>query len=499
MKNCFLVLLIISVSVKAQDNSLGIFTAHVDVGTGVKPGGTTYIRGSGQYIVSGAGTNVWGDHDEFQYVWKKMKGDFILYTRAEFLGSWVSYHRKVGWMVRKTLDGNSPHVNAVVHGDGLTSLQFRRETGAQTEEIKSKLTKANIIQLERKGNQYIMRVANYGDNYVTDTISDINLGEEVYVGLFVGSHNADVVETGVFSDVRITVPFHGDADGHTNMKLGSKLELVDVASGKREIIHSAPYSIQAPNWTTDGKALIFNDYLGVMYRFDLQTGIPKAINTGAVKNNNNDHALSFDGKMIGLSNSAKGMGSIIFTVPIEGGEPKQITPTGPSYLHGWSPDGKYLVFCGDRNGAFDVYKIPSSGGKEIRLTDAEGLDDGPEYSPDGKYIYFNSVRSGSMQIWRMKPDGRDQEQVTDDEYNNWFAHVSPDGKSICFITFLRSEAPPGSHPPYKHVYLRLKSLDSGKTRTIAYFYGGQGSINTPSWSPDSKKIAFVSNTDSTEN
>ena len=97
--------------------SVGIFDAHGDVGTNVKPGSATYIAATRQYVISGAGYNVWGDHDEFQFVWKKMKGDFILYTRAEFLGTWVNYHRKVGLMVRKTLDGNSPHVNAVVHGD----------------------------------------------------------------------------------------------------------------------------------------------------------------------------------------------------------------------------------------------------------------------------------------------------------------------------------------------------------------------------------------------
>jgi Tol biopolymer transport system component len=198
--------------------------------------------------------------------------------------------------------------------------------------------------------------------------------------------------------------------------------------------------------------------------------------------------------MLGLSSNVRSLGgSIIYTVPITGGIPKQITPKGPSYLHGWSPDGTSLLFCGERNGEFDVYKIPSGGGQEIRLTDTKGLDDGPEYTPDGKYIYFNSVRSGSMQIWRMKPDGKDPEQVTNDEFNNWFAHISPDGKWIVLITFLREEVQPGIHPPYKHVYIRLMPFSGGPPKVIAYFYGGQGSINTPSWSPDSKRVAFISN------
>jgi TolB protein len=479
----------------SQDGAIGLFEGHGDVGNGVKPGSATFIPATGQYVISGAGYNVWGDHDEFQYVWKKIKGDFIVYARAEFLGNWVNYHRKVGWMVRRSLEGSSAHVNAVEHGDGLTSLQFRRTSKAQTEEHKFKITKANILQLERRGNQFIMRAANYGEPFQTDTLENFDLGEEVYVGLFVGSHNSDVLETGVFSNVSITVPYAGESDQRTQMVLGSNLELMEVASGRRDIIYKVPYSIQAPNWTPDGKSLIFNDYQGLLYKFDLASLKASKINTGSVTNNNNDHVLSFDGAQLGLSSNVKELGgSIIYTLPVDGGIPRQITPKGPSYLHGWSPDGKYLVFCGSRDGEFDVYKISSSGGEETRLTNTKGLDDGPEYSPDGKYIYFNSVRSGSMQIWRMGPDGSNQEQVTNDEFNNWFAHISPDGKSMVFLSFLKEETQPSIHPPYKHVYIRWMPVAGGMPRVLAYVYGGQGSINTPSWSPDSKRIAFISNT-----
>ena len=206
--------------------------------------------------------------------------------------------------------------------------------------------------------------------------------------------------------------------------------------------------------------------------------------------------LSFDGKVLGLS-SASGdakFGSMVYVVPVGGGKPKQITPTGPSYLHGWSPDGKTLTFTGQRDGELDIYKVPVNGGPEVRLTTTKGLDDGSEYSPDGKYIYFNSTRSGLMQLWRMKPDGSNQEQLTTDEYNNWFPHISPDGKMILFLSFSK-DINPEDHPFYKHVYLRTMPVSGGKPKVVVYFYGGQGSINTPSWSPDSKRVAFVSNTD----
>ena len=252
----------------AQQNPLGIFDGHTDIGKNVKPGSATYISATGQYIISGAGYNIWADHDEFQFAWKKMKGDFILYTRAELVGATgVEEHRKVGWMVRKTLDGNSPHVNAVVHGDGLTSLQFRKTAGAATEEIRSKIIHADIIQLERKGKIYTMRVAKHGDPFVTEKIEDIDLGDDVYVGLFVGSHNADVLETGVFRDVRISVPAWEGLVPYKDY-LGSNLELLEVTTGNREIIYTSPKSLQAPNWTPDGKTLIYNSE-GLIYTFDL--------------------------------------------------------------------------------------------------------------------------------------------------------------------------------------------------------------------------------------
>ncbi|MVM38940.1 biopolymer transporter TolR [Spirosoma sp. HMF3257] len=477
----------------AQKN-LGIFEGSTDIGAVLKPGSAQYNPKTHQYELSGSGYNIWFDHDEFHYLWKRMKGDFILYTRAGLIGKGVDPHRKVGWMVRTSLDGKSAHINAAEHGDGLTSLQFRRTTGANTEEVRSKLTHADVIQLERKGNTYTMRVAKFGEPFVTEQVTDLNLGDEVYVGLFIGSHNKDVLEQGTFRDVRISVPAH---DGLVPYReyLASNLEILDVATGNRQVIFNVPKSIQAPNWMPDGKNLLYNGD-GLMYTFNLAKGQPAVLNTGDVKNNNNDHVLSFDGKMLGLSSGVKELGgSIIYTVPATGGSPKQITPKGPSYLHGWSPNKKTLIFTGSRNNEFDIYSVPSDGGPEVRLTEAKGLDDGPEYTPDGKYIYFNSSRTGTMQVYRMKPDGSEQVAITNGEFHDWFPHISPDGKWIVFLSFLKEEVKPDDHPFYKHVYLRLLPISGvGQPKVIAYIYGGQGTINTPSWSPDSKRVAFISNT-----
>ncbi len=472
---------------------VGIFTTHSAVGRG--RGSASYDPRRQTYLIAGSGQNMWDVRDDFHFVWKRISGNFILSTRARFIGAGVEEHRKIGWTIRPSLEPNSAHVTAALHGNGLMSLQFRRQTGGVTEEVKSpdSLPDADaVIQLERREGEYFMSVARFGDTLVTQRLADVALPDTVYVGLFVCAHNDTVTERATFSNVRITIPAKRDFTPYRDY-IGSNLEILDVATGNAGVVHQYSGSFQAPNWTHDGKALIYVQE-GRLYRFDLASRTAAAINTGFATRNNNDHVLSFDGRMLAISNhSVEDSGaSIVYTVPATGGTPTRITAKGPSYLHGWSPDGKWLVYVGERNGELDVYKIAASGGDEIRLTNTPGLDDGPEYTPDGAYIYFNSSRSGRMQIWRMRPDGTAQEQITNDDLNNWFPHISPDGKWIAYLAF-PADVAPDDHPFYKHVLLRVMPIGGGPARVIAYLYGGQGTFNVPSWAPDGTRLAFVSN------
>lgn len=272
----------------------------------------------------------------------------------------------------------------------------------------------------------------------------------------------------------------------------SILETVDVATGERTVRKRFDSLIEAPNWLPDGNTLLYNAG-GSLWLFDLASGESRKVDTGSAARCNNDHVLSPDGRQVGLSSAGPEGRSLVYVAPLSGGEPRLVTPVGPSYLHGWSPDGRTLAYCAERGGEFDIYTMPVEGGEETRLTDAPGLDDGPEYSPDGRYIWFNSVRSGLMQVWRMDADGQDQTRMTwDEESNCWFPHLSPDGKQVAYIAYKKGDVAPGDHPPCKHVQIRLMDADGSNTRTLVRLFGGQGTLNVNSWSPDGTQLAFVS-------
>lgn len=290
----------------------------------------------------------------------------------------------------------------------------------------------------------------------------------------------------------MNVLLENEHQGFVERDVISILEIVDVETGKRQILEEFNYLIEAPNWRQNGSELVYNAG-GLIYIYDIPSGTSQKIESVFCKYCNNDHVLSPDQEHIAVSHHTYEDGqSRIYTFPVSGGVPQLITPIAPSYLHGWSPDGGTLAYCAERNGEYDIYTIPVEGGPEKRLTDASGLNDGPEYSPCGSYIWFNSVRTGLMQIWCMKADGSEQVQMTFDQSNSWFPHVSPDGKQVAYITYKKGDVAPGDHPANKDVEIRLMDSEGGAFFTLVNLFGGQGTLNVNSWSPDSKKLAFVS-------
>lgn len=493
LKNILIAFFIFSISsTQAQQSMIGVFESSNDVGNPQNQGQTTYRSEDQSYLLSGSGTNMWGTKDELHLTYKEIQGDFILRARVSFIGEGVDPHRKIGWSIRSTLQGDDQHVSAEVHGDGLTSLQFRKSPGGITEQLVSTDSFPDVVQLERKGSTYIMSTAKFGKEFTTVTLPDFKLPNQVFVGIFICSHNAEVIEKAIFSNVRIIKPAPADLVQYRDY-LSSNLEIMDIKTGKRKIVKQYHGSLQAPNWTTNGKTLIYNQE-GALYNFDIQSQQSNLLYTGFANRNNNDHVLTFDGATIGISHHSESDDgqSIIYYLPTTGGDPIRVTPLGPSYFHGWSPDGNTLVYTGGRDNVYNIYTIDKSGGQETRLNNESTLDDGPEFSPDGKYIYFNSDRTGTMQLWRMDSNGENPVQLTFDKYHDWFPHLSPDGKTIVFISFPET-VNSDQHPFYEQVYIRTMPVTGGEVKIVGYVYGGQGTINVPSWSPDGTKIAFVSN------
>jgi Tol biopolymer transport system component len=490
---------------------VGIFEKNADIGNPKKAGSSSYDATTQTYTMTGGGYNIWFNRDEFQYLYKRIKGDFILTADFALSRPEGNGHKKVGWMIRESLDEQSAQINASPHNDGLVVMQWRPLRGAYmrdpADEIFFAKRNFNTVQLERIGKKVTMRVAHAGEPLQLVGSHEMNdMRDSVYVGLYICSHDPEVVEEAKIWNVRIDKPVMNDYSPNPQVKvppvtdvLGCRLEIMNVFDGKRKVIRESTGRFEAPNWMPDGKKLLFNEG-GSLYTIPIEGGTPEKINTGEADRNNNDHGISFDGKMIAISSHRTGLpggGSTVYVVPIGGGTPKMVSPNTPSYWHGWNPNNKEVTLVGQRNGVaiYNIYKVPINGGPEVALTDNKPGQhvDGPEYSPDGKYIYYNGNTSGTMQVWRMKPDGSSKEQLTFDEYHNWFPHISPDGKWAVIISFPPDIEPTG-HPSYKRVMLRLMPLTTaGAPKVIAYLYGGQGTINVTSWSPDSKSIAFVSN------
>jgi len=493
----------------ASAQSLGIFTDHGDVGkpSTIGAGTAAYDTDKKAYTIAGGGENMWAAADHFHYVWKKVSGDVMLESTLGFTESRPSTgkpepHRKACLVIRQSLDADAVYADAALHGDGLTSLQWRETRGGATHEVQSTVTGPARLRIEKRGDYVSMSIAAAGEPlHPAGGSARVEFTGDFYVGLAVSAHNVERIETATFTDVSIGTP--APVTGRTT--LVNTLETISLRSKDRRVAHvvTQPDRIEAPNWFPDStNTLYFNDG-GRLFKVQAdppgaprnpdRLAIPQPVDLGILTRINNDHGVTRDGKTWAISDGSQFVDgkrpSLVYTIPVGGGEAKRLTDKGPSYFHGWSPDGTRLAYCAERNGNFDVYTIAASGGEETRLTTAEGKDDGPEYSPDGQSIYFNSERTGTMQIWRMKIDGSQQEQVTKDDFENWFPHVSPNGQLLVFLAYQKGV---GDHPENKDVMLRVMDLKTGKVDELAKLFGGQGTINVSSWSPNSDYVAFVS-------
>lgn len=438
-------------------------------------------------------THVWKSRSSEQlagsgFAFRKIYGDFILtvqlksqkHTDQSFYGLQINAVDSA-LSFKTKLDQQS---NLVVESlQGTKSASLSRE---------GQVKKPDIFQLEQVGTELIFSAANYGKPLRVIARYTLPKVQNLYVGIYreFTAGDKNLLE---MRNLRWVIPaWKGFIPYHHY--LGSRLEILDVVTGERKVIYETAAPIEAPNWTSDGDTIIYNS-AGRVYKLYLPTKKVSLFSTGFEVKNNNDHIISYKSKLLGITHMEKAIDDNwhVYKLPINGGEPVQLTFKSPSYLHGWSPDGRYILYTSKRNNQFEIYRGNSDGtGEELQLTNNDSMDDGSEYTPDGKYIYFNSSRSGAMRLWRMDADGKNPKQITHDNFNDWFPHISPDGKHILFLSYL-PDVEPDLHPYYKAVYLRMLPIVGGEPKVVAYLYGGQGTINVPSWSPDGRYVAFVSN------
>jgi TolB protein len=477
----------------------GVFESHADLGVTPKAGAFEYDAAASEYRVTGGGANIWGTEDAMQFAWKRLTGDFTLTADVRFAGAGTVAHRKAVLMVRQDLTPGSAYADVALHGDGLTSLQFRPTAAAATEEIKSTVSAPQRIRMERRGNRFTAYAGKPGEQLTAFGPQTVELAGPVYAGIGVCSHDANILETAIFSNVQL----EQRPAAPPQQRYRSKVTVYDLAARTTRVVYTSDQIVEAPNWSRDGSFLLVNTG-GGLYRLPMNAaGEPKLekIELGEGGHRaNNDHDFSRDGKWLAFSASTTASRqSQVWLAHADGSGAKLMTPAAPSYFHGWSPDGKWLAFVGQRNGKFELFRVAATGGEEQRLTSKGAYDDGPEYTPDGKWIYFNSDRSGNWDIWRIPSEGggpgdAKAEQVTNDELEDWFPHFSPNGKWMLVFSF-----PKGTkthNEKLDGVVLRLAPAPGSKLKPLKMevlnrFFGGQGTINVNSWSPDSKQFAFV--------
>jgi dipeptidyl aminopeptidase/acylaminoacyl peptidase len=486
--------LLLAVTAPAQRT--GIFDLRGDLGVTPKKGSLEFNPATGEYRITGGGANIWATADAGYFLWTRVTGDVQFSADVSFVGTGAVAHRKAVLMVRQDLTPDAAYADVAIHGDGMASLQYRPSAGAQTLETRSALNGATRLRLERRGNGYTMFVGKPGEEMVSTGPQQVDLVGPVYVGIGVCSHDADILETAVFSHVQLG----GRQATAAQQRYRSKITIFDLASRATSTRYTADQVIEAPNWSRDGRFLLVNTG-GNLYRLPVEGEAKlEQIDLGSEGYRcNNDHDFTRDGKRLAFSaSSLTSRQSQVYLAGGDGSGAKLMTPLAPSYFHGWSPDAKWLAFVGQRDNKFTLFRVPVEGGAEQRLT-SKGYDDGPEYSPDGKFIYFNSNRTDGWDIWRIPADGGGPgdaraERVTNDEVEDWFPHFSPNGKWLLIFGFPHGTA--NHNDKMEGVVLRLmpapgKTLKPAKPEELVKFFGGQGTINVNSWSPDSKKFAYV--------
>jgi TolB protein len=478
----------------AERDSVGIFQGQSDVGSVSPPGTAAYDPRIDTYALTSAGANTWYHVDGFHYLWKKVSGDWTLTADVAFPPRAYAHepnpHRKGILMFRQTLDAGAAYAALSVHGSGMPALQYRREHGANTEDIELNINLPKTIRIEKRGDIFTVFLSAGGEPlHQIGASTRLHLKSPFYVGLGALSHDVNTTDQVRFS--RVTLQRLAAAK-HTPPILYSTLQTIQIEDQYRRatVIRSVPKVMQSVNWLPDGKSLYVHEdgHLERIEYLDPPAGSPpQPIAVGKLVDCSSNYGVSPDGRWLAVSCAEKPEGEHqVYVLPAGGGDTvRQLTHGArSSFFHAWSPDSRIVAFTRGSASKADIFTIPASGGEESRLTH-DTVNDGPDFSPDGQFIYFDSSRSGSTQIWRMRPDGSHPEQITDDDGRNSSPHISPDGKNLAFLS-----QPGNAGSRVGDAALKIMAFSDGLIRTLAVFQGDRGSFAMYSWG-DVNHLAFI--------
>ena len=282
-----------------------------------------------------------------------------------------------------------------------------------------------------------------------------------------------------------------------------EIHVLNVDTGEDRVIHTDRETLfEAPNWTKSGQLIVNGG--GKLWSLNASGGAPQAISIDGIPDVNNDHVLAPDHESIFISTNDDWQ---IYHASISGGSATRVTPNTPNvmhFLHGVNATANQLAYVQihqSQQGLFSngkVHLLDLETGADRVLLGGEAPEDGPEYSANGDWIYLNTEHfdggvngtPGHAQIAKVRIDGSELTQLTFDENVNWFPHLAPNGDRWAYISF-----PAGTlgHPADLPVAIKVVENEHwGDARTVATLFGGQGTINVNSWSPDSKSLAYVS-------
>jgi hypothetical protein len=349
------------VSAHAQ---IGLFSSHTDVGTVLHAGSAEYDPSTHTYTVGGSGENMWFTADDFQFVWTKMSGDVTLSARLAVLDKEGDPHRKAVLMIRQSLDSDAAYADAALHGDGLTSLQFRAAKGDVTHEIESNVSGPKRLRIEKRGDTFTLWIGDENGGYrFAGGSMRVALEGPFYVGIGVCAHNKNEFRKAVFSDVEIGKPSDTGKPG-----VWSTLETITVASTDARVAYAAPGHIDSPSWSSDGAAVLFRSDSRIE-RVALAGGKPEAVDASKAA-------------------PAPASGSIQSWEQATAGERNKTAPA-------FSPDGKKAAFLTweDRSDQVTLRVVSLNNQKIESLCNYAGghsAGDLPSWSPDGLRLAFVS-------------------------------------------------------------------------------------------------------------